>query len=148
MVSNPKGGAYYGSMVSAPVFKEVAKRVYANKIPDTDNVFMQSDPDCEVYTETSMAYLDDVDKYCDLMNIDLYDTDIGTEWVKVKRNINGYYVEPVNVNYSLVPDFTGMNVTDAVFLIESLGWKAQFEGHGRVLKQSVEPDEELEKERR
>ena len=111
----------------------------------TDNVFMQSDPDCEVYTETSMAYLDDVDKYCDLMNIDLYDTDIGTEWVKVKRNINGYYVEPVNVNYSLVPDFTGMNVTDAVFLIESLGWKAQFEGHGRVLKQSVEPDEELEK---
>lgn len=145
MVSNPKGGAYYGSMVSAPVFKEVAKRVYANKIPDTDNVFMQSDPDCEVYAETSMAYLDDVDKYCDLMNIDLYDTDIGTEWVKVKRNINGYYVEPVNVNYSLVPDFTGMNVTDAVFLIESLGWKAQFEGHGRVLKQSVEPDEELEK---
>ncbi len=145
MVSNPKGGSYYGAQVSAPVFEEISKRVYANKIPNTDNVYMQSDPDCEVYATTSMAYLNDVNDYCDLMDIDLYDADMGTEWVKVLKNVNGYYVEPVNLDYSLVPDLTGMNVTDAVFLIESLGWKAQFEGHGRVLKQSVKPKENLEK---
>ena len=37
----------------------------------------------------------------------------------------------------VVPDLTGMNVMDAVYLIETMGWKVGFSGRGLVESQSV-----------
>ena len=38
-----------------------------------------------------------------------------------------------------------MNITDAVFLLESMGWKVKFEGYGKVKYQSVKTGTELKK---
>ena len=37
-------------------------------------------------------------------------------------------------NDSIVPDFKGMNITDAVYVAEKMGWRAVFNGSGRVEK--------------
>jgi cell division protein FtsI (penicillin-binding protein 3) len=44
-----------------------------------------------------------------------------------------------------VPDVKGMNVTDAVYVLESMGWKVSFTGYGKVKSQSVKADTELKK---
>ena len=38
---------------------------------------------------------------------------------------------------ALVPDVTGLDITDAVFLLESLGIKTNFNGQGLVKEQSL-----------
>ena len=57
----------------------------------------------------------------------------------------GVVLKNVEVDKQTVPDLKGMNVTDAVFLIESMGWKASFSGRGLVDSQSVKAGTRLEK---
>ena len=47
--------------------------------------------------------------------------------------------------HSAVPDMKGMNVTDAVYILESMGWKVKFDGYGKVKSQSVKAGTELRK---
>ena len=42
-----------------------------------------------------------------------------------------------------VPDVQGMNVSDAVYLLENMGWATSFEGYGQVVKQSVPAGDSL-----
>ncbi len=51
----------------------------------------------------------------------------------------GYHpvTDPKQHQPGIVPDLSGMSVTDAVYLIENMGWKTSFEGYGHVAAQSV-----------
>ena len=46
-----------------------------------------------------------------------------------------------------VPDVKGMNVSDAVYLLENMGWTTNFEGYGQVVQQSVNAGDTLRKGR-
>ena len=93
-----------------------------------------------------MAYFDDVSEYCDMADIGMVDADMATEWVKVSEGNNGRVnIQSVEIDDETVPDLTGMNVMDAVYLLESMGWKAQFSGKGLVESQSVKAGTDLEK---
>lgn len=48
------------------------------------------------------------------------------------------YYEPMRV-----PDVKGMNITDAVYLLENMGWTTSFEGYGQVVQQSVPAGDSL-----
>ena len=145
VVSNPMGKNYYGASVSAPVFKEIAEKVYATElgIKDENGGYKAN---CDKYTKASMAYYDDVNEYCTMAGVRMVDSELSSEWVKVMPSKNGGVVlKNVEVDKQTVPDLKGMNVTDAVFLIESMGWKASFSGRGLVDSQSVKAGTRLEK---
>ena len=145
MIANPDPKNHYGATVSAPVFREVVDRIYATSMgitTDTSSYQMNA----EKYQKASMAYFKDVADYCDMSGIRIVDEEFGTEWVKVNQSVNGgVTIENIDNVYGLVPDLKGMNVMDAVFLIESMGWAASFQGVGVVESQSVNPGTELEK---
>ena len=145
VVSNPMGGRYYGASVSAPVFKEIADKVYATKLGIQDET--SSYPaNCDKYTKASMAYYDDVNEYCTMAGVRMVDSELNSEWVKVSPSENGgVSIMSVDIDNELVPDLKGMNVMDAVYLIESMGWKAEFSGRGLVDSQSVKAGTALEK---
>ncbi len=145
VISNPMAGRYYGASVSAPVFKEIAEKVYATELGITDET--ENFPaNCDKYTKSSLAYYDDVNEYCKMAGVRMVDSELGSEWVKVKPSNNGgVTIVNVDANFDLVPDLTGMNVMDAVCVIEKNGWKASFSGCGVVEKQSVKAGEKLEK---
>ena len=93
-----------------------------------------------------MAYFEDVSEYCDMDNIGMVDDDLASEWVKVSEGNNGRVnIQSVEIEEKTVPDLTGMNVMDAVYLLETMGWKAQFSGKGLVESQSVKAGTNLEK---
>ena len=52
-------------------------------------------------------------------------------------------IDPTLHDPMLVPDVTGMNITDAVYLLENMGWVTRFEGHGQVTQQSVPAGDSL-----
>lgn len=50
---------------------------------------------------------------------------------------------PILYDPMRVPDVQGMNVSDAVYLLENMGWTTSFEGYGQVVKQSVPAGDSL-----
>ena len=145
VICNPSAGKYYGASVSAPVFKELSEKVYATELGITDET-CSFDANCDKYTKASQAYYDDVNSYCQMAGVRMVDSELGSEWVRVKPSNNGgVVIENVENDQNTVPELTGMNVTDAVYLVEKMGWKADFNGFGIVEKQSVEAGTELEK---
>ena len=65
--------------------------------------------------------------------------------IRDKKTGDDVFVNSVKFEENIVPDVNGMNITDAVYLLESMGWKVRFDGYGKVESQSVEPNTELEK---
>ena len=51
--------------------------------------------------------------------------------------------DPLQYDPHRVPNVEGMNITDAIYLLENMGWNATFEGHGQVVKQSVPAGDSL-----
>lgn len=145
IIINPMGGKYYGASVSAPVLKDVAEKVYATRLGVQD-VNDSLPANCDKYTKASMAYFADVSEYCDMADIGMVDADMASEWVKVSEGNNGRVnIQSVEVDNETVPDLMGMNVMDAVYLLETMGWKAEFTGKGLVESQDVKPGTNLEK---
>ena len=54
------------------------------------------------------------------------------------------FIEPVIFDSLCVPDVRGMNVTDAIFLLENMGWTTSFDGYGKVSRQSVKAGDTLQ----
>ena len=48
-----------------------------------------------------------------------------------------YDTNPILFDPMRVPNVQGMNLSDAVYLLENMGWTTQFEGYGQVKQQSV-----------
>lgn len=145
VISNPMGGKYYGASVSAPVFKEIAEKVYATELGITDET-ANYPANADKYTKASMAWYEDVNEYCTMAGVRMVDAELNSEWVKVSHSVNGgVAMKSVELDDEMVPDLTGMNVMDAVYLIESMGWKVSFSGRGLVESQSVKAGTKLEK---
>lgn len=58
-----------------------------------------------------------------------------------------YITDPAQYDSLRVPDVRGMNVSDAVYLLENMGWATSFEGYGPVVQQSVNAGDTLRKGR-
>ena len=145
VISNPMGGKYYGASVSAPVFKEIAEKVYATELGITDET-ANYPANADKYTKASMAWYEDVNEYCTMAGVRMVDAELNSEWVKVSHSVNGgVAMKSVELDDEIVPDLTGMNVMDAVYLIESMGWKVSFSGRGLVESQSVKAGTNLDK---
>lgn len=144
IISNPRGGKYYGSSVSGPVFKEVAEKVYATSLGVTDEEGVY-DANCQSFTSPSMVYFNDFLDYCNIENISFNDNAENDKWVKVDVVEEEVSVNPVVMEENCVPDLIGMNATDAIYLLESMGWNVTFTGYGKVKSQSVKAGTELKK---
>ena len=144
VVSNPRGKRYYGSSVSGPVFKEVAEKIYATRLGVQDEKG-EYQADCNSFVAPSMVYFNDFLDYCNMENISFVDNVENNEWVSVEQTNDVVYVNSVDFKENIVPDMKGMNVTDAVYVLESMGWKVRFEGYGKVKSQSVKAGTELRK---
>jgi cell division protein FtsI (penicillin-binding protein 3) len=144
VVSNPRGKKYYGSSVSGPVFKEIAEKIYATRLGVKDETG-EYQADCNSFAAPSMVYFDDFLNYCNEENVSFVDNVEDNEWVSVKQTDDDVFVNAVDFEDKKVPDVKGMNITDAVFLLESMGLKVKFDGYGKVKSQSVKPGTELRK---
>lgn len=144
VVSNPRGKKYYGGSVSGPVFKEIAEKVYATRLGVTDEVGGY-EADCNAFTSASMVYFDDFLNYCNNENVAFVDNVQDNKWVSVEQTDDNVFVNAVEMEENKVPDVKGMNITDAVYVLESMGWKVKFEGYGKVKSQSVKAGTELRK---
>ena len=105
VVNAPSNWVYYGNVVSGPVFKEIADKVYATSF------------------------------YRDLRALNPEKDD------KVKLREAADIVSKDELTYTegLMPNVVGMGLRDAIFMLENSGLRVNYNGRGRVARQSPQP---------
>ncbi|MCD4771932.1 MAG: transpeptidase family protein [Bacteroidales bacterium] len=142
-VNRPTAGRYYGSSVAAPVFKEIADKVYATQL----NINMQKE-DKNENTKLpffTSGYTKDIETVISELNIEIDSGEINTEYAVTLPGENSAKLGQKIIKPGLVPNVKGMGVKDAVYLLESLGLKTIISGKGKVKYQSIEPGVSLKK---
>lgn len=138
VISEPKGFSQMGSDVSAPVFKEIADKIYAldpemHKImPEPEHAKMFDFPLIRSGNGNDLKYL------CNEMGISNHAT-TDEEWVKADFSSNSVLWRGKKMIQNLMPDVTGFTIKDALFVLENRGISVRYNGSGRVTKQSIGP---------
>lgn len=144
VIDNPRNG-YYATTVSAPVFKEIADKVYSMAYVQYGEPEYEEDKSLPVCKDglkkdfvTIFDYLDmDVDGLRDVSD---------SEWVgTLSDEGENMKLEPRRVDYSTVPNVRGMGLRDALYVLENSGLKVGVAGAGMVRKQSLQPGSEVPK---
>jgi cell division protein FtsI (penicillin-binding protein 3) len=142
MVSRARGAKWAAGGVSAPGFREIAEKVYATRIgtQEDDTIIKQSGqlwgPVLARY-EKETNYLNSISK-------DYNDFALNSEWVSVESTENGQIsIREAKLADNIVPNVVGMDVTDAVYLLENIGIKTVFNGQGTVKEQSLHAGDTL-----
>jgi len=134
VINNPTQGGYYGGAIAAPVFREIADRVYA------------TDPDVgQNWIDTSFAERSNPIKAGALSEINSLSKWLGYpsnshqpgEWLTLTTDSAGTKQQAVASNQETVPSVIGMGPRDAMYLLEKLGIKVQISGFGLVQQQSL-----------
>ena len=142
-VNKPTAGRYYGSSVAAPVFKEIADKVYATQL----NINMQKESGNEKVKLPLFAsgYTKDIETIISELNIQIDSNYISTDYAVSLPGENLAKLGQKIIKPELVPNVKGMGARDAVYLLESLGLKTIISGKGKVKYQSIKPGESLMK---
>ena len=141
MVSKPKSG-YYGGIVAAPVFREIADKLMATNVALSEPLNNVGKP---VLTASDLprtgGLKSDILKTMQTMQLKheiLPAT--GTAWANIVPKNDTIFVNPRSVNTKkMVPSVVGLGLMDALFLLENRGLRVQFSGYGKVVSQSISP---------
>lgn len=131
-----QGSEVYGSQVAAPVFKEIADKVYATRVDIKSKELKM--PDTLSFPVLNVGYRQDVEDVYKGLNVNYIIKGGTSEWVSATRSddYRKVYVNDKSVNNnSKIPDVKGMTAKDAVYLLEKAGMDVLITGIGRVNEQ-------------
>ncbi|MBR3492865.1 MAG: transpeptidase family protein [Bacteroidales bacterium] len=142
MVSRARGAKWAAGGVSAPGFREIAEKVYAMRIG------VQEDDSLTITPEYGMGpVLARHEKEANYLNgiaKNYNDFAINGDWVTVESNESGQIsIREAQLANNIVPNVVGMDITDAVYLLENMGIRTEFAGQGTVKEQSLHPGDTL-----
>ncbi|MCA6467846.1 MAG: PASTA domain-containing protein, partial [Chitinophagaceae bacterium] len=128
---------YHGSEVAAPVFKEIADRLYTT--------FLRKSQSQQVMTKSldsiSVRWVgnkNDLQRISRSMSIALVDSsDNWTEWADLKGSLRSGMVRGKAIPENEMPSLVGMGLKDALQLAENRGLMVRIQGRGKVLNQSI-----------
>jgi cell division protein FtsI (penicillin-binding protein 3) len=144
VISEPKGFNQMGADVSAPVFKEIADKIYAQdpemhkKMADVEQLKMFDFPVIRSGLVRDLKYL------CNEMGISNHAT-TEEEWVKADISSNAVLWRGKRMIDNLMPDVTGLTIKDALYILENKGINVRYSGVGRVNGQSISPGKRISK---
>lgn len=145
-VNNPSSGKIYGGAVAAPVFKEIAAKVYASRPHIHDNVVSDDTYLAGMPQINCVSNAADLSKLFQLFGVSSSPQPQTAAWgIPVINENNRIEYDYVQLQEKVMPDVTGMNVRDAIYLLESIGLAPRVSGKGKVVAQSIEPGITVEK---
>ena len=137
VINNPKENGFYGGNVSAPVFKEISDKVFASDISIHNSIFIaEQTKDTPSLTQ---GKTEDMSKLLD--NLSLEHEKTKSNWMVPSYSSKKINLERRNIEKDfeegLMPNLFGMNLLDAVYLLENAGLKVEIKGKGHIVNQSI-----------
>ena len=142
MVSRARGRFWAAGSVSAPGFREIAGKVYAMRIGthEEDSIAFSNPTSTApiiVRHSKEATYLSGIEK-------PFNDFAINGDWVTMQQTENGEtHLREFTVPSNTVPNVVGMDITDAVYLLENMGIRTEFSGQGTIKEQSLHAGDTL-----
>ncbi len=140
VINDPRSGVYYGSAVAAPVFKELADKIYSTQMdfhePEVVSDSLQI-AQSKIPTSKS-GYASELMTVFKGLHIPM-NVKSESEWISTATTRDSVMVTARNVKPGLVPNVVGMGLQDALYLLENNGMKVKISGYGTVKRQSIAP---------
>ncbi len=144
VVYAPSNDVYYGGAVSAPVFKEIADKVYSNQMEmhdtlPTNDSLVKSLPLAKAGSQKELK------KVFAQLNVATSSSNTDAEWVSSAFMNNSIQFSERKVKSGLVPNVAGMGAKDALSILENAGLRVKIIGKGVVSRQSIEAGTRIQK---
>lgn len=144
VVNDPKENGFYGSTVAAPVFKNIADKVFAYDL-DIHDIFKQRTVKEIPFTKNG----NNKDIQTVLNDLDIPFNTENSSWA-IANAKKGQVVLRIrrieeDLKKGFVPDLSGMGINDVLFLLENSGIRVDFNGRGVIKQQSVKKGEIFKK---
>lgn len=134
---------HFGGSLAAPVFREIATKLYPIYIKQKNATLFASVKDSTKYFYAGAT--NDIEKIYQTMNVAYADSAKQSNWAVVYANNFSPVVKTNNVRQQVMPNVKGMGLKDAVYLLENMGVKVKIQGRGKVAAQSIPAGTELKK---
>lgn len=143
VIDGPRRGYIYGASVAAPVFRDIADKVYATRLD------IQETQDSLLISGSAPiapgGHTDDLHTLCSHLGTTPRVSEHLSEWVIPLRKEEGMLFVPRLIKPGIVPNLHSMNARDAVYILESLGLVVKLRGYGTVSGQSLEAGSRINK---
>jgi cell division protein FtsI (penicillin-binding protein 3) len=134
--TKPHAALHYGGQLAAPVFKEIASKLYAMYVDNKQINYAGIKNDSSSYFYS--GYTTDLRNVFTTMNVAARDSSAQNNWGVVYSNNYQPVMKGFDVKNKLMPNVKGMGLKDALFMLENMGLKVMTKGKGKVISQSVE----------
>ncbi|HEV8079449.1 MAG TPA: penicillin-binding protein [Chitinophagaceae bacterium] len=126
----------YGGVVSAPVFREVADKIYASSI--SSQPFFKSAAINDSSSYNYYGLKNDINKILSVLNMPYLDLAAAGYWRSINIYDNKITLNAVNIQGAVTPKVVGLGLKDAVYMLENYGLKVTAGGRGKVIYQSLQ----------
>ncbi|MFL5771539.1 MAG: penicillin-binding protein [Flavisolibacter sp.] len=134
--TKPHAEKHFGGMLAAPVFKEIATKLYAQFIRNKKMKPVDFVSDSSFFAYNGLT--DDMKNVLMQLNAHFSDSAAGTWSVLYANNYNSV-LKDEHVTDNVMPDLTNMTLKDALFLLENRNMKVSIQGKGKVIAQDIMP---------
>jgi cell division protein FtsI (penicillin-binding protein 3) len=135
--TKPHAALHYGGQLAAPVFKEVATKLYAMNVERKNVIPMQYKQD-SIFTMYAGSS-NDVKDIFSSMNISYSDSTEKKIWSNVYISPEKPVVKSAIVVKKSIPDVRNMSLKDALYILENIKLKVITKGRGKVIAQDILP---------
>lgn len=141
--TKPHAALHYGGQLGAPVFREIATKLYAMYIDNKPAPKYEAKLDSSNYFYAGKN--NDLKNIFKTLSVNYSDSTRQSNWTTVSTYNYNPVARELNVSKGLMPDVRGMGFKDVVQLLEGIGIKVKANGKGKVMVQSVQAGTALAK---
>lgn len=145
VVYSPSTEVYYGASVAGPIFKEISDKVYSTRL----EMHKDEAPSTVVLNDRipsiQAGNQKDIVTVCNSIGLTTIIHNNTTDWVQVSKQNNLLNLTEKHISNGLVPNVLGMELKDAVYILENLGLTVKIKGKGSVVKQSIDAGQPISK---
>lgn len=134
--TKPHAALHYGGQLAAPVFKEVAVKLFALYVNDRSANYASMKVDSTLYRYEGST--NDMRTVLNGLNLKYTEANRNTGWGILSAGQQQTSIEGYAIDMKTMPDVKGLGLKDALYLLENLGIKVEVKGKGKVIAQSVE----------
>ena len=141
--TKPHAYLHYGGQVAAPVFREIATKLYAMYVgkKDASSYAVTKDSVANFYAGNT----GDIKNVYKTLNVGYTDSAFQNTWSNVYTNNYQPLMKPNTIRQQVMPDVKGMGLKDALYLLENIGLKVIPRGKGKVMGQSLQAGSSITK---
>ncbi len=143
VVYSPSNNVYFGGAVAAPIFKEIADKVYSNHIelhgvPASDTIN-------NLFPIAKAGQQKEAKKIFAELRVPFSTKDESAQNISSTITSDQVILGERKTTTGIVPDVRGMSVKDAIYILENSGLRVQCNGRGSVIRQSLTPGMKISK---